>query len=312
MRCRKVEKLLTRFLDGELPEETRTAVAGHVEACEECGRQLAEAKKVLAWAGSWRARQPSAHFLTRLKARIRAGEEPATQPRSLWLSPRRLAFAGAATMCVVFLAGYFAGMLLSPEKQQPAPGQGLLTRRTPPGTAVAAAKGDSRPQILGLQRIKMVFGSKLSEAAYEQLNEVQQVLAARDASGKDLAMVKELQRAEQLVRQERYVEAQEVLEGLEQQDPAHPLVAYARMTRILAEPEHGYGSDLVRTLYAGLLRETVGDPNEFYSQVSAFPTRMAEMREYGWKKIVESAEQLNPLNTLNYIERRLAGGGTTL
>jgi len=311
MKCKKVQKLVTGFLDGELSEKKRSSIAEHLAGCDQCNGQLGEARNVLQWAGTWKERSLSPAFFTRLKARIRAEQEPARQPQSFWFLGTQRALAAVAAATVMFLGGYFVAMLLSGGQDAQRPGP-ALGRRQPPTKGVASVapdRAESERLILGVQRIKMVFGSKLSDKAYHQLNEVQRVLAARGRpETEDLAVVEELQRAEALVRQEQYAEARDLLDGIAEDHPAHPLTPYARMTKILATPQRSYGSELLRNTYAMLVEETVGDPKEFYNELTSYPAWMAEIREYGWNKIVESANRLNPLNTLNFLERRILGG----
>ncbi len=304
MKCRKVEKVMTAFLDGELSGERHRSVAEHLASCERCARSASEAKKVLEWAGTWRDRELSAGFLVRLRARIRREESRAAERRTLWFPKLRWMLAGGAAACVMFLGGYFAALMVTG-------GKAPVTSAVP----VASGEEDSERLIAGLQRIKMVLGEKLSEAAYAQLNEVQRVLAAgeRGKGEESLAVVKELQRAEGLVRQEQYAAAREVLDSIVEKHPRSPLTLYARMTKILATPEGGSGSELIGNVYATLVRDTLGDPKEFYDRLSSLPVQMGQIREYGWQKIVESADRLNPIKALDYLEKRLLGGeGTAL
>jgi len=311
MKCKKAQKLLSAFLDNELSEEIRRCVGEHLEHCEQCSRLVNEAKGVFAWAGTWRAREASPFFLQRVRARIREAERHPAEAVPIWLPRLRRVLAGVAAACLIFFGGYLTHMGLFTGKDM----SETVRPAEPAGKGVAAvtapsSAGDARRLVAGIQRMKMVFGTQLSEAAYEQLNEAQRSLAQRGGPGteQDLAVVQELQRAEDLVRREDYAEARTVLDGIEVAYRDHPLAPYARMTKVFAMPEEGSGG-VLRDLYASLLRETVGDPKEYYTQLTTFPE---QLREYGWQKIVKSAEQLNPANVLNYIEKRIAGGSETL
>lgn len=296
MRCKRVQKLLVCYMDGELAEQIRGSVFEHLKGCRECSRYAKGVEDVLAYARAWGEREPSPYFLARLSARIRAGEEPAPRSRLLWLSRPRAVLAGLGGVCLVFLAGYMAGVGFSPEKR--------VSPRAEP------RQNDDR-LVVGIQRIKMVFGGKLSEAAYSQLNEAQRALVSRDAGGKEgIQIVEQLQRAESLIQEKRLAEAREVLDAIERRHADHPLAPYARMTKMFAAaPEEGYGSELLKSFYAMLLRDTVGDPRQFYVQLTSLP---AQITEYGWQKIVQSADRLNPLNILDFIEQRLGAGRTSL
>ncbi|MFQ5791330.1 MAG: zf-HC2 domain-containing protein [Acidobacteriota bacterium] len=316
MRCKRVRKLLTAYKDGELGEENQRSVSEHLAACERCREYASEVSNVLAWAGMWRAREPSPMFLARVKARARAPEEPpgAWHPLQV-LRPRRV-LVGVAAACMVFLCGYLVGLSFSGRQRASAPG--LSVAQSPPDTGkgttpeeIIADRGDSERLIVGVQKIKMIFGSKLSDAAYAQLNEVQRALSAREGepAERSLAVVEELQRAEEFIRERKFAEARFVLASLEQSYAGHPLVPYARMTKMLTMPEPGYGSDLLESVYATLLQGTVIEPTEFYNQVASF---QAQVTEYGWQKIRETAGRLNPLSALGYIEKRLGGESTAL
>ena len=308
MRCKRVRKLLTAYTDGELAEEDRRCIAAHLAECKPCRECVDDVQKVLAWAGTWRDGQLSPDFLARVKARAGAAQERATAWFPLRLPGARTALAGLAAACLVFLLGYLAGVGFSGGKG-PAAGSRPITPAAP---GDAAHLPDAERLIVGVQKIKMVFGDKLSDAARAQLNEVQQALAAaggvRAEAG--LAVVKGLQQAEELIREKKFAEARQMLALLEASHPEHPLAPYASITKMLTTPQRpGYGSELLNSAYAMLLRDTVIDPAEFYSQLARL---QEQATEYGWQKIVESADRLNPLNLLDYIEDRLASGSGTL
>lgn len=116
MRCVQVRRALSAYLDGELPESRRQAVAAHLEGCAACRAEHE------ALAATWDAlllspEAPAAPgFEARLRERIAAGEEaPPTLSERLrgafWTPARRLALSGA-------LAGIVAGWMLG---RAPAP-----------------------------------------------------------------------------------------------------------------------------------------------------------------------------------------------
>jgi len=311
MKCKRVQKLLTAFVDGELAPPRAASVSEHLAMCDVCREQAAEVKKVLAWAGTWRDREPSPGFVTRLRARIRSEREAIGLSRKVWIPRARLAFAGVAAASVIFVGGYLVGALFS--------GRAAVPRGAPlaRGAAVVAPKSvtaypvaDSRRLIAGLQRIKMSLGSKLSDASFNELNEVQRALAAGgDSSVNDLAILEELQRAEGLIRQKKFALARGVLDGIETSHPGHPLVEYAQMTKMLASPQAVPGWGLLKSSYAMLLQDTLVNPAEFYNDITSLP---AQITEYGWQSIVKSADKLNPLNLFDYIESRILGRSETL
>jgi hypothetical protein len=309
MKCATVQKMLTAFLDGEVPEKKRCSIREHLAGCDECQRHLRQMEKVLHWAGTWKERAVSPGFVTRLKARIAAGEAAARGTGLLWFPRAQQALAVAAAACLIFLGGYFAAVIFSGGKEAATGEQRGAVPPSGKGVETLAWSGEeSERLIVGVQRIKMVFGNRLNERAYEQLNEIQRVLAARAGSARDdLAVVEELQRGEALVKQGQYAEARDLLDGIAEGHSDHPLRPYVQMTKMLAAPEQDIGSTFLRNAYAALVQETVGDPKQLYDELTNYPGQMAAMREYGWNKIVESADRLNPLNALSFLERQILG-----
>lgn len=308
MKCKRVRKLLTVYVDAELAEDLHRSVAEHLQQCEACRRCEGEVRKVLAWAGIWRDREPSGNFLLAVKAKADAAQRPTSWRVPFGLPRTRTVLAGLAAACLVFFLGYLAGVVFS--------GRAMAPRSGPPvakkGETERLQLADAEQLIVGVQKIKMVFGDKLSEKALAQLNEVQVALAARGGEEGDngQAVVRELQQAEELVREKKFAEAGQVLVSLEETYPDHVLAPYARMTRIFTTPQRpGYGSELLNSIYAALLQDTVLEPAQFYNRLA---TVQAEVTEYGWQKIVESAERLNPLNLVDFIENRLASGDDVL
>jgi predicted anti-sigma-YlaC factor YlaD len=311
MRCKKVQKKLTGFLDGELSAKNASLIQEHLSGCEECSRRASEARKVMEWAGTWQEVDPSPLFLMRLKARIRSEAEPESRGVTLWSPFARRALAGVAAACVIFLAGYFAALVVVGSRD------GEKLARTPEklvsadlkDTAAVPDRAEAERLVLSVQRMKVVFGEKLSEGAYAQLNEVQRVLAVRGGMTVDeLAVVDGLQKAELLIREGDHLKARQVLDGIEQEHPQHPLVPYVRIARVLATPQTAPGSDFLRRAYATLVRETVGDPGALYDEVTNMREQVTQLREYGWENIVKSADRLNPLNAWNFVEQRILGG----
>lgn len=311
MRCKKVQKMLTGFLDGEVSPKNASLIREHLSDCEECSRHASEARKVMEWAGSWHGVEPSPFFLTRLKARIRSEAEPKTRGVSLWSPGVGRALAGVAAACVIFLGGYFAAVAVLGGRGEPQPGGRVVKRESvgKNGSAALADRAEAERLVLNVQKMKVVFGDKLTEGAYAQLNEIQKALAVRGGmDSKELAVVEDLQRAELLIREGEYAKANEVLDGIERGEPEHPLVPYVRIARVLAAPPPTSGSDFLRRAYATLVRETVGDPGALYDEVTNMREQVTQLREYGWENIVKSADRLNPLNAWNFVERRILSG----
>ncbi len=310
MKCKNVQKMLVRFLDEELPEKKRVLISEHLAGCDECRGRLEQAKKALTWAGTWEDRELSPTFLTRLNARIRAEEAVPARGRFVWSLRAQHVLAGVAAACVVFLGGYFAALQVLGGRDKPqAVGRVAKVDSGPQKDSTALAeRAEAERLVVGVQKMKMVFGEKLSDSAYAQLNEIQRALAVRGGmDANDMAALEGLQTAELLIREGDYVRARGVLDEAERDHPDHPLAPYVRIAKVLAAPQPSTGSDFLRRAYATLLQETVGDPGALYSEVTNIPQQMAELREYGWGKIVKSADRLNPLNAWNFVERRILG-----
>jgi hypothetical protein len=310
MRCNKVQKMLTGFLDGEVSPKNASLIRQHLTHCEECSRHVAEARKVMKWAGTWQEVEPSPVFLMRLKARIRSEAEPKTPAVSLWLPGMRRAFAGVAAACIIFLGGYFAAVQVLGGRGDPQPRRRVAkldsaqVRRTP----AVADREEAERLVLGVQKMKIVFGEKLTDSAYAQLNEIQKSLAVRGGmSSEELAAVEDLQKAELLIREGDYAAARQLIDEAERDHPDHPLAPYVRIAKVMAAPQPATGSDFLKRAYATLLQETVGDPIALYEEVTNIPGQVAQLREYGWERIVKSADRLNPLNAWNFVERRILG-----
>lgn len=311
MRCKKVQKMLTGFLDGEVSPKNACLIREHLSDCEECSRHVCEARQVMRWAGNWQAVEPSPVFLMRLKARIRSEAEPKTRAVSLWFPGMRRALAGVAAACIIFLGGYFAAVQVLGGREEPQPGGRVakLDSAELKGTLTVADRVEAERLVLGVQKMKMVFGEKLTDGAYAQLNEIQKALAVRGGmDANDLAAVEHLQKAELLIREGDYAAARQLLDEAERDHPEHSLAPYVRIAKVLAAPQPSTGSDFFKRAYATLLQETVGDPSALYEEVTNIPGQVAQLREYGWGKIVKSADRLNPLNAWNFVERRILGG----
>ena len=76
--CRQVGKVLQRFLDGEIDDDTRRRVADHLDDCRRCGLGADTYLQIKA-ALARRATEPPADALDRLRSfgeRLAAGHDP--------------------------------------------------------------------------------------------------------------------------------------------------------------------------------------------------------------------------------------------
>lgn len=70
MNCHEVQKLLSAYYDGELPDEFRSAVAEHLAGCSTCAQELAGFKKLSVMAHGLRTPEPPAHIWSRIEAQL--------------------------------------------------------------------------------------------------------------------------------------------------------------------------------------------------------------------------------------------------
>lgn len=118
---------LSDYLDGELSEEERRAVAVHLAGCAECSRALTELQTVVERARTLAPAEPSADLWAAVADRIAAdGAKPATASGTR----RRLSFTWpelvAASILLVLVSGWAALRM-----NRPAPSSANLQVRQP-------------------------------------------------------------------------------------------------------------------------------------------------------------------------------------
>jgi anti-sigma factor RsiW len=75
MKCARIRKKLTAFLDGEVSEEEKRQISIHLEFCDRCRQELVELTQVADALSLIETAQVSPYFTARLKQRI-ADEKP--------------------------------------------------------------------------------------------------------------------------------------------------------------------------------------------------------------------------------------------
>ena len=75
MRCQKVKRKLSAFLDGELSEKKASRIAEHLSGCQHCQQEAASLSSVWKRLEEMGEVDPSPYFWTRLNARIAQVEE---------------------------------------------------------------------------------------------------------------------------------------------------------------------------------------------------------------------------------------------
>jgi len=75
MKCAKIRKRLSAFMDGEVSEEEKRQISIHLEFCDRCQQELVELTQVADTLSLIEKAQVSPYFMARLKQRI-AEEKP--------------------------------------------------------------------------------------------------------------------------------------------------------------------------------------------------------------------------------------------
>jgi anti-sigma factor RsiW len=73
--CKKIQKDLTAYLDGELVEQQALVVSGHLAACASCRQEIAALHESMALILEWKDIEPSATFDRDFWKRLAAYEE---------------------------------------------------------------------------------------------------------------------------------------------------------------------------------------------------------------------------------------------
>jgi len=85
MKCRRVERNLSAYLDGELPAEESLRVGEHLKACSRCRRRFEELTRVETILSEFPGRDPSPFLWTRVQARLEAGRERRSRPARVFV-----------------------------------------------------------------------------------------------------------------------------------------------------------------------------------------------------------------------------------
>jgi predicted anti-sigma-YlaC factor YlaD len=75
MKCSRIRRRLSAFLDGEVTEEEKQQILEHLKFCPDCQKELDELHKLSDSLDSFEEIEPSPYFMIRLKQRIAEREE---------------------------------------------------------------------------------------------------------------------------------------------------------------------------------------------------------------------------------------------
>ncbi len=105
MKCERVRRALSAYLDGEVPSSARTGIEEHLARCPECERRKQELSLVVESLGRLGRLEPSPSFHSQTMRRIRtATEVPA--PRKVAVRKLAVAFVSCAALAM-FILGWF-------------------------------------------------------------------------------------------------------------------------------------------------------------------------------------------------------------
>ena len=107
MKCLKAHKLISPYIDGELPEREVSGLEGHMKACDKCRTEFEESKELHGFFPSTDAFKAPYGFHTRVMANISSGKT-----REISRIPIFARLAEAFVIVAVIAAGVFSGGLL--------------------------------------------------------------------------------------------------------------------------------------------------------------------------------------------------------
>ena len=76
MKCSKIKKRLSAYLDGEMPGQERRIISEHLKQCEECRAELAALSSVVDALETIEGFEVPPYFMTRLRQAVREQEKP--------------------------------------------------------------------------------------------------------------------------------------------------------------------------------------------------------------------------------------------
>jgi anti-sigma factor (TIGR02949 family) len=103
MKCSKIRKKLSAYLDGEMPEHERSVISEHLQQCKECRAELTALSAVRDALNSIEGMEVPPYFMTRLRQHIKEQREPVPFRQRI----RGLVFTAATAFALV--ASLFIG-----------------------------------------------------------------------------------------------------------------------------------------------------------------------------------------------------------
>lgn len=109
MNCRRIKKMFSAYLDGDLSTKERQTVENHLSSCAQCQREWRLYKKSWERLGQWENIEPHPYFISRFWTKIatktprhRRGREKILTGGQMLFRRRRLVYV-FATACLFFI-----------------------------------------------------------------------------------------------------------------------------------------------------------------------------------------------------------------
>ena len=97
MKCSRIKKKLSAYLDGEMPEQERIVISEHLQRCEECKAELAGLMKVADSLNILDGVDVPPYFMTRLRQYIKEEAKPVSFLQRI----RGVAISAATALAVI-------------------------------------------------------------------------------------------------------------------------------------------------------------------------------------------------------------------
>ena len=118
MRCAKVKRKITAYLDGEMSTVEKDVFMLHINKCESCRKELKNMEYVTSLLNPVPQGQPSPGFYYKIQHAVKS--KPAGNIYSIFNLPRAGVWSGAfALLAVLILGGYLGGYIVNYKNDTP-------------------------------------------------------------------------------------------------------------------------------------------------------------------------------------------------
>jgi hypothetical protein len=169
--CKDIENILSSYIDNVLSAEDKRMVEEHLKSCSQCGKELADLKKVKAMAGKLSEVEPPPWFKQKIMAQVRAEAQKKSFAEK-WFYPLRIKVPVQvfATIFIVFIAVYIyrAGDEQFKEVMPPAATAPMMERQK----EEAATKQDMPAEVISRSAKKITEAEKACEGNACEISEL--------------------------------------------------------------------------------------------------------------------------------------------